>query len=129
MYALAHQRDPVQSRTRPRGGPAGERQATADAGAWLEPRVDVAIELPCSVAPDLFFAERPEEIRQARALCQRCPALGPCLAGALQRAEPWGVWGGELILCGSIIPGKRARGRPRSARIRSGLPEAAPAQP
>ncbi len=83
-----------------------------------------ASEIPCQVAPDLFFAERPEEIRQAIALCQQCPARAACLDGALQRAEPWGVWGGELIVRGVIIPGKRARGRPRGASIRTSPAEA-----
>ena len=36
-----------------------------------------------------------------------------CLTGAMARAEPWGVWGGELLADGVIVPRKRARGRPR----------------
>ena len=36
-----------------------------------------------------------------------------CLSGALERREPWGVWGGELFLQGVVIPRKRPRGRPR----------------
>ena len=35
------------------------------------------------------------------------------VAGALDRREPWGVWGGELFLQGVVIPRKRPRGRPR----------------
>jgi WhiB family redox-sensing transcriptional regulator len=31
----------------------------------------------------------------------------------MARAEPWGVWGGELLADGVIVPRKRARGRPR----------------
>ncbi len=90
---------------------------------------DLTAELACSAAPDLFFAERPEEIRTAKALCQRCPLRGPCLDGALRRAEPWGVWGGELVMRGSIIAGKRARGRPRNSSTRPRLREAASARP
>jgi WhiB family transcriptional regulator, redox-sensing transcriptional regulator len=81
---------------------------------------DIELDLPCRIAPDLFFAEKPEQIRQARTLCWGCPARDSCLTGALQRGEPWGVWGGELILHGAIIPGKRARGRPRGASIVGG---------
>lgn len=134
MYAPAEYPGPVQTRRQGRAHSQDRDRSTAAHGqyiattAWLEPEVEIAIELPCSVAPDLFFAERPEEIRQARALCQQCPARGPCLEGALARAEPWGVWGGELIMRGGIIPTKRARGRPRRAAILSGLPEAVPAR-
>ena len=42
-----------------------------------------------------------------------CRARLACLAGALDRAEPWGVWGGELLMYGAIVPHKRPRGRPR----------------
>ena len=35
-----------------------------------------------------------------------------CLEGALERAEPWGVWGGELIDNGQLVVHKRPRGRP-----------------
>ena len=49
----------------------------------------------------------------AKSLCQDCPVRVECLAGALERREPWGVWGGELFLQGTVIPRKRPRGRPR----------------
>jgi WhiB family redox-sensing transcriptional regulator len=69
--------------------------------------------LPCwSVDPDLFFAESPSDIERAKALCRGCPARLQCLAGAQQRREPWGVWGGELFNHGHVIPTKRGRGRP-----------------
>ena len=42
-----------------------------------------------------------------------CGARLACLAGALERREPWGVWGGELLMSGAIVPHKRPRGRPR----------------
>jgi WhiB family redox-sensing transcriptional regulator len=35
-----------------------------------------------------------------------------CLAGALERAESWGVWGGQLLVDGVIVAIKRGRGRP-----------------
>ena len=70
--------------------------------------------LPCHVGdPDLFFAERPAELEQAKALCLQCPVRAACLAAALAREEPWGVWGGEIFDQGVIIAAKRPRGRPR----------------
>ncbi len=53
----------------------------------------------------------------AKALCLDCPVRRECLAGALERREPWGVWGGELFLQGVVIPRKRPRGRPRKNEV------------
>jgi WhiB family redox-sensing transcriptional regulator len=70
--------------------------------------------LPClRFDPELFFAETPSDVEEAKALCQSCPVRAQCLEGALDRREPWGVWGGELFLQGAVIPRKRPRGRPR----------------
>jgi WhiB family transcriptional regulator, redox-sensing transcriptional regulator len=71
------------------------------------------LDLPCTEDPELFFAEAPEDIEAAKALCQGCQARTTCLEGALERREPWGVWGGELLMRGTIVPRKRPRGRPR----------------
>ena len=30
---------------------------------------------------------------------------------------PWGVWGGELLMRGAIVPCKRPRGRPRKGTV------------
>jgi WhiB family transcriptional regulator, redox-sensing transcriptional regulator len=69
---------------------------------------------PCRVNdPELWFAESPEDVELAKALCQDCPVRDRCLDGALERQEPWGVWGGELLLKGEVIAFKRPRGRPR----------------
>ena len=46
-----------------------------------------------------------------------CPARVQCLAGALDREEPWGVWGGQLLVQGAVVPRKRPRGRPRKHPI------------
>jgi WhiB family redox-sensing transcriptional regulator len=71
-------------------------------------------ELPChTVDPDLWFAESPADVETAKALCAPCPLKAACLAGALERREPWGVWGGQLVLSGVVVPRKRPRGRPR----------------
>jgi WhiB family redox-sensing transcriptional regulator len=70
--------------------------------------------MPCRVNnPELWFAETPADVERAKALCVECPVRSLCLAGALERREPWGVWGGELFLQGVVIPRKRPRGRPR----------------
>jgi WhiB family transcriptional regulator, redox-sensing transcriptional regulator len=84
-----------------------------DAYAVGSPDVDEE-QLPCrSNDPELFFAETPQDVEQAKALCVGCPVRTQCLVGALERREPWGVWGGELFLQGQVIPRKRPRGRPR----------------
>jgi WhiB family redox-sensing transcriptional regulator len=70
--------------------------------------------LPCRrESPELFFAESPHDVEVAKALCTTCPVMQECLAGALERREPWGVWGGQLFQHGVVIPRKRPRGRPR----------------
>jgi WhiB family transcriptional regulator, redox-sensing transcriptional regulator len=71
-------------------------------------------QLPCRINdPELWFAESPSDVEFAKALCVDCPVRSLCLDGALERREPWGVWGGELFLQGTVIPRKRPRGRPR----------------
>ncbi|HSP36282.1 MAG TPA: WhiB family transcriptional regulator [Frankiaceae bacterium] len=70
--------------------------------------------LPCwAVDPDLFFAESPEDIETAKAICLDCPVRAECLDGAVARREPYGVWGGQLVVSGAIVARKRSRGRPR----------------
>jgi len=90
---------------------------TGPAGAVVSQPVQAGIVrrrvLPCAEDPDLFFAESPDDVELAKSLCCDCPVRAGCLAGAIERREPWGVWGGELFLRGEIVPRKRARGRPR----------------
>lgn len=70
--------------------------------------------LPCWAAePDLWFAESPADVERAKALCLPCPLREACLSGALARREPCGVWGGQLVVAGVVVPRKRPRGRPR----------------
>ena len=78
------------------------------------PLVDADLDLPCrSYDAELFFAESPTDVELAKSLCASCPAREACLAGALERREPWGVWGGELFIAGVVVARKRPRGRPR----------------
>jgi WhiB family redox-sensing transcriptional regulator len=74
--------------------------------------------IPCrSTNPELFFAELPADVERAKALCTSCPVRMACMAGALERREPWGVWGGELFVQGVVVPRKRPRGRPRKDEV------------
>ena len=74
--------------------------------------------LPCwTEDPDLFFAESPADVETAKALCSSGPLRNRCLAEALARREPWGVWGGQLVVQGVVVPRKRPRGRPRKNDI------------
>ena len=69
--------------------------------------------LPCQrQSPQLWFSELPADLELAKAYCAPCPIRGCCLAGALERGEPHGVWGGEIFTRGVIIARKRPRGRP-----------------
>jgi len=60
----------------------------------------------------LFFSDHVVDIARAKAMCGLCPLRQSCLAGALEREEPWGVWGGELLSGGRVIANKRPCGRP-----------------
>ena len=60
----------------------------------------------------LFFSDNIIDIARAKAMCGLCPLQASCLEGALERQEPWGVWGGELLSGGRVIANKRPCGRP-----------------
>lgn len=83
----------------PRKAPVA-RQATAPADP-----------LPCREDPRLWFSELPADLERTRARRRTCPLrmLGP--AGAVERAEPCGVWGGEIFSRGVITAHKKTRGR------------------
>ncbi len=86
--------------------------------APLDQRVEADAEVPCRrFDPDLWFADAPAELELAKSLCGDCPVRVECLAGALERAEPWGVWGGEIFERGVVIARKRPRGRPRKSDV------------
>ena len=76
------------------------------------------VTLPCCTDdPELFFSESTADVERAKALCAQCPLRHECLEGAIARREPYGVWGGQFIEHGVIIPRKRGRGRPRKTDI------------
>jgi WhiB family redox-sensing transcriptional regulator len=60
----------------------------------------------------LFFSEDSYDMARAKAICLHCVARPQCLAGAIARAEPCGVWGGEIFVEGVPVAEKRGRGRP-----------------
>ncbi|MEJ3656690.1 WhiB family transcriptional regulator [Pseudonocardia sp. TRM90224] len=87
-------------------------------GSLLDAAPRDGLDLPCrSGDADLWFAEAPAELERAKALCGQCPIRAECLAGAVSREEPWGVWGGEIFERGAVIPRKRPRGRPSKADL------------
>jgi WhiB family redox-sensing transcriptional regulator len=99
-------------------GTAGVRQRI---GGTDEP-------VPCGAeSPDLWFSLSPADLELAKRHCHRCPVRVACLASAMERREPWGVWGGEIFDRGVVIPFKRARGRPRKSA--TSADQAAPHQP
>ena len=93
-------------------------------------REKTRLAVPCHEAdPDLWFAETPADLEQAKTLCGSCPVRSECLAGALARQEPWGVWGGEIFERGVVIARKRPRGRPRKEDAARAAAERAAARP
>ena len=64
-----------------------------------------------------YLARREWSVEAAKHLCRSCPLQEACLAGALERSEPWGVWGGQLFEQGVVVPRKRPRGRPRKNEV------------
>ena len=86
--------------------------------APLDVSVELEANLPCrKFDPDLWFSDSPAELELAKSLCGDCPLRVECLAGAVERAEPWGVWGGEIFERGAVVPRKRPRGRPRKEDV------------
>ena len=87
-------------------------QATED--PW---RVDARCRDGSASLTELFFSEDLGDIARAKSFCGECIVRTECLAAALARHEPWGVWGGQLFLQGVVIPRKRPRGRPRKNAV------------
>ena len=60
----------------------------------------------------LFFSEDKYDMARAKAICSQCIARPQCLSAAIERAEPCGVWGGQVFVDGVPVVEKRGRGRP-----------------
>jgi len=112
----ASRRAGIPSQPAPATWPAGPGLAAAPSPVTMA-GLPAGQDLPCTDDPELFFAESPEDVECAKALCRGCPARIACLSGAIERGEPWGVWGGELFLRGEVVPRKRPRGRPRKTEV------------
>ncbi len=61
----------------------------------------------------LFFSDNDVEIAESKGICRTCGVQQSCLDGAIERAEPYGVWGGQLMRDGVPIARRPRRGRPR----------------
>jgi WhiB family transcriptional regulator, redox-sensing transcriptional regulator len=86
-------------------------------------RVDARCRDGAASLTPLFFSEALDDIARAKAFCAGCVVREECLASAVARREPWGVWGGELLVNGKVIANKRKRGRPpKRARPEDVLP-------
>ena len=59
----------------------------------------------------LFHSDDPRDIARAKAICARCTVREVCLTRALERHEPCGVWGGEILYEGVVVPHRPRRGR------------------
>jgi WhiB family redox-sensing transcriptional regulator len=103
--------------TIPQGGsgpwiPHQPLSQTAAERAELDRQFDAL--MPCRTNdPELWFAEHTAHVEHAKALCRTCPLQAGCLQGAIERQEPWGVWGGEVFIDGVVVARRRGRGRPR----------------
>jgi hypothetical protein len=51
-------------------------------------------DLPCAEHPDVWFSKAPANLAYAKAWCNHCPISTACLAGAFERKEEYGIFGG-----------------------------------
>ncbi len=58
--------------------------------------LDCTAALCAQADPDVWYPEkgRPDQERVAKAICSTCPIQANCLADAVRRNEPLGIWGG-----------------------------------
>lgn len=91
-----------------------------EAAWWAEARCNDG----AGTMTGLFFSDELQDIARAKDICAKCPVMVECLEGAIERHEPWGVWGGQLFMNGKILASKRRRGRPpKNPRPEDQLPE------
>lgn len=86
---------------------------SAPNSSWQE---EAACRAP-GVDPELFFpvgetGPALDLIRQAKAVCARCPVIDQCREYALRAGEPDGVWGGM-----TTSERQRARRRRRAVEV------------
>ncbi len=78
---------------------------------------------PRSSLTGLFFSEDLMDIARAKAICVPCAVRELCLSVAVERREPVGVWGGELIRNGEVTQPQRGRGRPPKVSVVTAVDE------
>lgn len=61
----------------------------------------------------LFFSDDDHDLARAKSICGPCGLRRSCLSGAVERAEPYGVWGGKIFVEGVPVEFRRKRGRPK----------------
>jgi WhiB family redox-sensing transcriptional regulator len=77
----------------------------------------------------LFFSDDEFDIARAKAICSKCGLAPGCLDSAIDRAEAYGVWGGQLLVDGMVVAVKRVRGRPPKNRRPTLMVEEVPIPP
>jgi WhiB family redox-sensing transcriptional regulator len=93
----------------------GQADSAVDAAAEIDERVGSSYPRCADgngTLTHLFFSDDMYDIARAKAICSKCGLASGCLGGALERAEPYGVWGGQLLVEGVVVAVKRGRGRP-----------------
>ena len=77
------------------------------------------VRYPCARGNErLWFSEDDEERLTAQILCRGCPIRVECRDGAVERREPWGIWGGELFIGGQPLADVTRRHRtPRDRAV------------
>ncbi|MFW5933709.1 MAG: WhiB family transcriptional regulator [Actinomycetota bacterium] len=75
----------------------------------------------CTGLTELFFSEEPDEVAQAKAICQGCALRVPCAAAAIANGEEAGVWGGMTVAeLREAIGGVDRQRTPRAGRAGRG---------
>ena len=72
---------------------AGIRSGQHHVGGEFGRTLPVGLDLPCTEDPELFFAESPEDVETAKAMCRGCEARLACLTGALRAQGALGCLG------------------------------------
>jgi WhiB family transcriptional regulator, redox-sensing transcriptional regulator len=72
---------------------------------WTERAVCVQVD------PDVFFPGKGEAAEPAKRLCRSCEVRLPCLAGALERYDEYGVFGGFSAEQREAVRRKQRAGR------------------
>ena len=78
------------------------RRATPGAGATMAPAEAAAAQ--CAGRTGLMFSARRSDWPRAMAVCDGCDQQSDCLAGAMDRREQYGCWGGRIIWHGVLQP-------------------------